>query len=70
MDLTSDFLSRQAFWFGSKWRKRPGGPKAADQGSADGKDTIGRFYETGRGGLPKNDTQAAGWRHALRQQLH
>jgi TPR repeat protein len=32
---------------------------AADQGNATGQTTLGVFYETGRGGLPKDDREAA-----------
>jgi TPR repeat protein len=32
---------------------------AADQGNAYGQVNLGRFYEYGKGGLPKDDTQAA-----------
>ena len=32
---------------------------AADQGNASAQVSLGAFYETGRGGLPKDDREAA-----------
>jgi TPR repeat protein len=32
---------------------------AADQGDAQGQVNLGAFYETGRGGLPKDEREAA-----------
>jgi TPR repeat protein len=35
--------------------------EAAGQGNALGQANLGYAYETGRGGLPQNDKQAAEW---------